>query len=646
MNTKKTITFGKISKSLASETPETVLPSSSGFGTFGKRLVETNTNEIKEIKPEDEEEMQNLQKVMGLTGFGKKAKSFDVDEMLKTITKTINNHKAEVLEKESEVSEKIDNKGEDEDLIGPPIPALAQEEQSNHKDESKINSSGTNSNDDSDSDESETDDDLLTNKIPYSHEISMTHGTKPVIALAIDPSGGRLASGGVDYNICFWDFSGMDSSLQSFRTLQPCENHPIKHLQYSTTGDVVLVISGAAQAKVLDRDGFEKCETVKGDQYITDMARTKGHTAALNSGSWHPFKKEEYLTCSQDSTCRIWILYRPRGHKHLIKCRAHNGVKTVPTTCTYSREGSVIACGCMDGSIQMWDQRKNYINPSLLLRGAHRQNEAISSLSFSYLGHMLATRGCDDSLKLWDLRTFKTPVFTATDILSRYETADCMFSPDDSMIITGESLNKGQTSGRILFYNTKTFDLAHQITVTNSHVIKTLWHPKLNQIFVGCGNGIVKAYYDTNRSMRGAKLCVVKTHHKQKHMEIMSTQQIITPHALPLFRQDRPKSIRKQMEKDRLDPIKSRRPDLPITSGQGGRVASSGGTLSSYVIRNLGLSKRIEDDQDPREAILKYAKEAEENPFWISPAYKKTQPKTIFQGDDPDGGPSAKKQKT
>lgn len=72
-------------------------------------------------------------------------------------------------------------------------------------------------------------------------------------------------------------------------------------------------------------------------------------------------------------------------------------------------------------------------------------------------------------------------------------------------------------------------------------------------------------------------------------------------------------------------------------------MASSGGTLSSYVIRNLGLSKRVEDDQDPREAILKFAKDAAENPYWIAPAYAKTQPKAIYStssgqtdGDEPD----------
>lgn len=660
MNTKKTITFGKISKDLKRETSGSTEPVSSGFGTFGRKSVETNVTKMNEIRPEDEEETQNLKQVMGISGFGKKAKSFDVQEMLENITKTIKSNKTNVeqtktdervtkskdqCEKEKAKDEDVDD--EDDDLIGPPIPPELQNS-TNTEPTTKVKSK-ENDDDDSDEDDKESDteeESQLKDKIPCTHEVTMTHGTKAVTAIAADPSGARLASGSIDYDVCFWDFAGMDSSMRSFRTLQPCENHPIKCLQYSMTGDVILVISGSAQAKVLDRDGFEKCETVKGDQYITDMACTKGHTAGLNSGCWHPFKKEEYLTCSQDSTCRIWILYRPRSHKYLIKCRAQNGVKTTPTTCAYSREGTVVACGCVDGSIQMWDHRKNFVNPSLIQRRAHAQGAEISSLSFSYLGHMLATRSCDDTMKLWDLRAFKAPVFEAKNLYSRYDTTDCMFNPDDSVLITGESLSKGQTTGRLLFYDTKTFDLINEINVTNSHVIKTLWHPKLNQIFIGCGNGIVKVYYDTKKSLRGAKLCVVKTHLKQKHIEVMSTQQIITPHALPLFRQDRPKSVRKQMEKDRLDPVKSRRPDLPITSGQGGRVASSGGTLSSYVIRNLGLSKRIEDDQDPREAILKYAKEAEENPYWIAPAYKKTQPKTIFQTDEQDGASSAKKPKT
>ena len=38
---------------------------------------------------------------------------------------------------------------------------------------------------------------------------------------------------------------------------------------------MILVVSGSSQAKVIDRDGFEVMECIKGDQYIVDMANTK-----------------------------------------------------------------------------------------------------------------------------------------------------------------------------------------------------------------------------------------------------------------------------------------------------------------------------------------------------------------------------------
>lgn len=66
------------------------------------------------------------------------------------------------------------------------------------------------------------------------------------------------------------------SVCKVFFTCAACPiSHQIKSLQYSITGDVVLVASGNAQAKVLDRDGFNVMECIKGDQYIVDMANTK-----------------------------------------------------------------------------------------------------------------------------------------------------------------------------------------------------------------------------------------------------------------------------------------------------------------------------------------------------------------------------------
>jgi len=46
----------------------------------------------------------------------------------------------------------------------------------------------------------------------------------------------------------------------------------------------------------------------------------------------------------------------------------------------------------------------------------------------------------------------------------------------------------------------------------------------------------------------------------------MSTVRVITPHALPMFREDKPRSTRRAMEKARKDPVMSKQPDLPIGS--------------------------------------------------------------------------------
>ena len=599
---------------------------------------------------------------MGISGFGRKAKQFDLNEMIQTARKNAPKH----------VERDLDAIVDDGDVIGP-MPTLlvpgtheassSKTKISKKKKKAKKDSDDSDDDDDEDEDndnephDDDEDEDSIEYKIPASHEVEMRHGGKAVTAMASDASGARLASGSIDYELNFWDFAGMDKSMRSFRKISPCENHPIRCLQYSLTGDTILVVSGNSQAKILDRDGFEKMECVKGDQYINDMSKTKGHIAGLTYGSWNPTKREEFLTSALDATLRLWIV-KGKEQKQVIKTRAQGGLKTNPTSCTFNRDGSLIAAGCLDGSIQMWDTRKMFVNTTHCVRDAHQKNSEISSIVFSYLGTTLATRCNDETMKLWDMRALRKPLHTFEGLFSRYDTTDATFSPDDSLIVTGESLEKGKDLANLYFYDSKTFELINKIPVTNSHIIKTLWHPKLNQIFVGTGEGIIKGYYDEKRSMRGAKLCIVKSYRKKKQVEVGGMVQVITPHALPMFRQEKSRSLRKQMEKDRLDPVKSRRPDLPITSGQGGRVASSGGTLSSYVIRNLGLSKRVDDDQDPREAILKYAKDAEENPIWIAPAYKKTQPKPIFnieglptQSDfdaqsDAQNEPEAKKAKT
>ena len=630
-------------------------PSTSGFGSFGGQKV------VNEVTDQDEPEVEvkdksqeEIMKVMGFSGFGMakekpktnpkvKAMTFDLDKMVGDAAKVAQERNAEnnaKLEQEDEVKrstfvlpEKKKEDSDDDDFVGPPIPGSSKDATKETNDkvkESKKNKDNADEDEDDDEDDDE-EEETLHSKIPRTHEVALTHGTKSISALAIDPSGSRLISGATDYEVKFWDFAGMDASLRSFRSIRPCESHVIKSLEYSATGDKILVVPASSRAKVLDRDGHELLETVKGDPYVVDVRRNKGHVGQLTSGCWHPKIKDEFLTAATDGSLRIWLTAaKGRKSKETIKCRTGGGQKANPTCCTFSRDGLLVAAGCNDGSIQMWDHRKSFVNVALLLRDARANGSDTSCITFGYNNHHVATRGGDDTLKLWDVRSFKKPVNVATELFTLFDTTECSFSPDDKMILTGTSVNRGEKAGKLIFFEKETFNKVSEMEVGNSHVVKAKWHPKLNQMLVGTGDGVVKLYYDQDRSINGAKLCVVKTATKAKTTQFYATQQIITPYSLPLFREERQRSTRRQEEKARKDPVKSRRPDLPLGhKGTGGRVAAGGSTLHSFMAKQISV-KNKDDHIDPRERILRYAKESEENPYWIAPAYKKTQPKPIF----------------
>lgn len=652
-----------------------------GFGSFGKidssnkitnlmvtenEVTDTGDDYVEEVNPD-------LAKMMGFSGFGsthksnrdmntdnteKKAQQFDVDAMFASVAKTaqernlVNNQKLEEAGKKDLESEFVvpgGKKGEsskpvdestktsgdddsdsddDDDIVGPLPPTGVTKKKG----------------DDDEEDESGEEHEVTpVDKIPRSHEIKLEHGSRAITSLALDPSGARVISGAVDYELKFWDFAGMDPSLRSFRKIKPCQSHILNHLEYSTTGDKILVVAANSQPKVLDRDGGEILECVKGDQYVLDQSRNKGHTAQANSGTWHPKIKEEFLTCANDATMRLWLVERKgRESRAVIKCKNRkSGLKANPTCCTYSRDGLLVCGVCIDGSIQMWDHRKNFVNVALQVPDAHQFGSEITGVQFGYDNRLLATRSNDETLKLWDIRSFKKPANIATGLFSKFDQTDVLFSPDDRLVVTGTSMEKGDKGGKLIFFEKETFNKAFEMTVGTSHVIRAAWHPKLNQVLVGSGDGVVRVYYDMEKSFRGAKLCVVKKRTEAKQVNYIATQRIITPYALPLFKEDsiRQKSTYRQMVKDRKDPKKSHNPDPPqAIKGTGGKLAKGGSTLHSWMARQIAV-KNKDDHIDPRERILRHAKDSEDNPYWISPAYAKTQPKPIFREEDPDEPP-------
>lgn len=67
-------------------------------------------------------------------------------------------------------------------------------------------------------------------------------------------------------------------------------------------------------------------------------------------------------------------------------------------------------------------------------------------------------------------------------------------------------------------------------------------------------------FYSPTHSVRGAKLCVVKEPKKRAVDDFEIDRPIITPHALPMFKDDQPRSSKRKREKLRKDPKISHRP--------------------------------------------------------------------------------------
>lgn len=475
-------------------------------------------------------------------------------------------------------------------------------------------------------------------RIPMSNEIILKGHTKIVSALAVDHSGSRVLSGSYDYTVRMYDFQGMNSRLQSFRQLEPFEGHQVRNLSWSPTSDRFLCVTGSAQAKIYDRDGLTLGEFVKGDMYIRDLKNTKGHISGLTCGEWHPKAKETILTSSEDGSLRIWDVNDFKSQKQVIKPKLARPGRVPVTTCAWDREGKCIAGGIGDGSIQIWNLKPGWgSRPDMHVEKSHADD--ITALKFSSDGRILLSRSFDDSLKIWDLRQMKEALKVFDDLPNHYAQTNIVFSPDEQIFLTGTSVERESTTGGLLcFYDRTKLELVSRIGISPTcSVVQCGWHPRLNQIFATSGDkssGGTHILYDPTLSERGALVCVARAPRKKSIDDYEAPLVIHNPHALPLFR-DHP-SRKRQREKILKDPIKSHKPDLPITGpGHGGRLGtSSGSLLTQYLLKQGGMIKETWMEEDPREAILKYADVASKDPKYIAPAYAQTQPEPVFQHSD------------
>jgi len=405
-------------------------------------------------------------------------------------------------------------------------------------------------------------DESLWRDLPLSRSVRLEKHEKAVRTIAIDTKGARFVTGGDDEIVKLFDFGGMNQEHQAFKSFQPVQGYPIRYLSFNPSGSAFLVATAHSSIRVFSRDAEQQEITKKGDPYLADMNKTKGHPSVVTCAEWSPVEAAQFLSSGNDGTVRIWDIQNgPRfmidnsliSHK-VMKAKSSRNTRLGISCAAWSPLGDRIAAGCSDGSVQLWavKTKGDYTKPDAIVRPGHAMNHDITCVKFSPDGKLLASRSQDDTLKVWDVRNLKSPVAKIWEGFSLENRQDCLnleFSPDGSILLTGET---GKSN--IVCFQTNDFSKEKRFQIDDAFdPICLKWHPKLNQVFVGCNGGESLVMFDTELSEGGVLVSSAKAPSKKRDAIVaerkITSDQIILPNALPMFRKEKKKS-RKEQRKD------------------------------------------------------------------------------------------------
>ncbi|KAH1464303.1 hypothetical protein KXX53_002802 [Aspergillus fumigatus] len=492
------------------------------------------------------------------------------------------------------------------------------------EDETRGHDRKADSEDDSDDDDSEEEED----EFPVSHELLIKTHERAVTTMTVDPAGARLITGSTDCTLKLHDFASMTpTTIRAFKSVDPSAKK-----------------QSAAQ------------ETHPGDMYLRDLHNTKGHIAEVTSGAWSPTDYNLCVTAGTDSTVRIWDANVGRSQKEVIvhKSRvAGSAGRSKMTAVAWGspKQGgpSILVAAALDGSLLMWGGNGPFTRPSGEIRDAHARDTWTSGLDISSDGRLVITKGGDDTIKLWDTRKFKQPITTVShpSISARYPSSNIIFSPTSANVVTGSE------TGHLHILNPATLKPELVTPVTpGSPLVTVLWHERLNQILTGSANAETHVLYNPNMSTKGAAL-VMSRAPKRRHIDddpsltmdlsagISGDSVVVGSNGVPHYSSAtwsaRHPTVGLTASGRSRDP---RRPHLPATT-----PFAKSQPDERHIRENIPLSSMR--DEDPREALLKYAEKAEKDPIFTK-AWKETQPVPIFRelsDDEEEQEPNKKRAK-
>ena len=471
-----------------------------------------------------------------------------------------------------------------------------------------------------------------------------------VSCLALDSSGTRLVSGSLDSTAKLWDFHSMNRSLRSFRTVTPLFESPIRSVQYSSTSRSLLFCGGHSSAVITNREGAILSQTAKGDMYIVDSSRTKGHTGPILAAKWKPSGDSPssiVVTASADATIRVWNIERARRvpmvshpvieQQKVIKLRNERGGRVIASSLDWLPDEKYSILGCDDGRLRIVDQDSYSLRPvaqtATFVIGGEEVTSVVCAPQFC-TSPLVLVRSTDNYLRVFDRRKFETPMTEFGDLPNSVsETNACFVGQTGDHFMTGTSANRkgGTLRGSVRLFDTKRMEEVWKSELEESagSAIYTMWHPSINQCMLGTGDGKVHVMYHPSKSEKGVLNCLSKSDFRKTHGMVSLGPGTAVP-ASSLHGRGRSlaafngKEDGRLSKKQKLDISKARKP-MQVTVPTP-LVQKSSATMAEHL-----SAKDISSEwsQDPRAAILKYADVARRDPQFTK-AYKKTQPEVIL----------------
>jgi WD40 repeat protein len=200
---------------------------------------------------------------------------------------------------------------------------------------------------------------------------------------------------------------------------------------------------------------------------------------------------------------KLWDVQKEKligGTKETTEADGESGFSEAVTSLAFSPDGKLLAAGCMDGKLRLFDGRTGELK-----KVWDDDIARFASVVFSPDGRTLVSQSRDMTVKVWDVQTAKV---LRTLQGNKASVTAVAFSPDGKPFATGGSVweNDKVTGGEVILWDAQTGDLKHTLPGLTVPVSTLSFSPDGKTLAIAGGSGAYGNLKDGGKTAGELKL--------------------------------------------------------------------------------------------------------------------------------------------